>query len=386
MCGLLSCNANDDDDEKSGEPAKTSPGDETCESDTSCPEQKIATIRLVGVTFTSDHAVLKDHDSNWDDGGARYPKPEWTPSDIYPISHTHDKSLSITLDLEIEPPDAKPETVTIRGDQDSGEQWFEKEVELRPGKMPIALTSRRRLPSGIGSTLLDLQWQFQGTSGTVENTVTSHPILYTLDTPSTPARRPGVTLARLRHAIEAAGGAGSLDPQEIVKHIMGQWGNFNLSVVYDNAWDLADDASRGFVGADCQTIVRYTQNVTKMVGVPGTSEFVVVWAKVPTPRTGEVNAAYTPNMSDPKQWYNDHRRANPARARWRATLVDGDGGQNRYEACLKYTHAGTTVYHAGGVGAKSSPDDVITVFSSMSWRDEDTGTLTKVIHNYRSRR
>jgi hypothetical protein len=156
-----------------------------------------------------------------------------------------------------------------------------------------------------------------------------------------------------------------------------------LDVVYDNAWELADDTAG--IGADCQTIVRYTENVIKMVGCPGTTEFIVVWAKVALPAVGVENPAYEPNVANPKQWWPDGGASSAASGvgrTWRATLIDGDGRGNKYEACLKFTDRGMTAYYAGGVGKKTDVNQVITVFRSMSWRVDATGDLKGDIYTY----
>lgn len=234
-------------------------------------------------------------------------------------------------------------------------------------------------------SLARAEWQFKGTSASVENTETDHPILMTLGIPSTPARRPGITIARLRQAISAAQGAESRDPQAIVEHVMSKWGTFNLEKNFANAWRLSDDPLRPdgtFAGADCQTIVRYAENIIRMLGAPGTAELIVVWARVPTPGKAEENASYTPNVTHPKQMYNVHRKPNPKRAKWCAVLVDGDGGLNRYEACLRFTHNGKTIYHAGGVGKFDSADEVLRVFATMSWRAFDSTVVEETIYDY----
>jgi hypothetical protein len=355
-----------------------------------CKCKPITAIKLVSVEFLSDHKLLKDHDADWDDGGSRFAKPEWTQARQHPISHTMDKEVEIKVTIEVEPSDACPETGTLKGEGPGGMVFEKKGVNFKPGKQEIQLKSDKKVEKKIQELDFSIDWSTQGTSVSISPTKTSNIMFVTMDTPTTPAGRPGITLKRMRHSVKAAGGANSLDPHKIVKHVMSKWSSFNLSVVYDNAWELGDDKTYppghpqagDLVGADCQTIVRHTDKIIKMVGCPGVAEFIVVWAKVPTPTTGEENPAYTPNMSSPKQWYNSHRPFDAAKARWRATLVDHGGGQNRYEACLKFEHGGVKKYYAGGVGQLNNANEVIKVFKTMSWRDEDTGTVKDTIHTY----
>ena len=160
---------------------------------------------------------------------------------------------------------------------------------------------------------------------------------------------------------------------------MGRWGTFNLNVVYGNAWELADNPGRG---ADCQTIVRYTENIIRMVGCPGTAEVIVVWAKVPTPDHAEENPWPTPHVADPPQWHNQHRPPDPRKVRWLAGLVDWNDDPNNYEACLRFTHGGVTKYYAGGVGPKDDSQEVIRIFKSMSWVEFGTWQIKDTIYLY----
>lgn len=364
-----------------------------------CPFQckPITGIAIVSVEFLNDHDLLKDHDSDWDDGGSRFPAPEWTPTKQHPVSYSMDKSIELEVIVEVTPADACTETGTLRG-KGPWDMVFEKSgVSFKPGQNKIKLTSDalHKIEKKIQEINFEIAWEVTGTSTSISPSTTANTLFVTMDTPTTP-RQPGVTLKRMRHAVKATSGAGSLDPHKIVKHVMSTWSEFNLRQVYDNEWELAEDKkfpsghpkAGQLVGADCQTIVRHTESVIRMVGCPGKAEFIVVWAKVPTPTSGIENLAYTPNVSDPKQWHNDHRPARADRATWRATLVDHGGGQNRYEACLRFTYpeastaAADKKYYAGGVGVKSNVNEVIKVFKTMSWKDESTDTVAGVIHTY----
>jgi hypothetical protein len=139
------------------------------------------------------------------------------------------------------------------------------------------------------------------------------------------------------------------------------------------------------VGADCQTIVRFTRLLIKQVGVPGQADFVVVYAKCTAPTVGIESLNAANYMTKPRQLHNDHfpAAAVPARARWYAILIDGDGGRNNYEAALRFTHDGTKKYYPGGVNAvMDHPDQVIGVFTRMSWVDPAARAVVDVIHEY----
>jgi hypothetical protein len=381
-------------------PAPSASGAGNCPPGSSapCPLQckPIASIAITAVKFLSDHGLLKDYDTDWKDGGAVFPKPEWTPAKQAPISHTMDQAVQIEVTLQVTPADACPETGTLHGEGPGGMTFEQTGVSFKPGEIKLTLTSdaAHKIEKKIQELNFQISWTSPGTSVSVSPSTTSNTMFVTMGTPTAP-RQPGITLKRMRHAVKATGGANSLDPHAIVKSVMSKWSSFNLSQVYDNEWELADDKTYPsgpkagqLVGADCQTIVRHTESVIRMVGCPGKADFIVVWAKVPTPTHGEENLAYTPNMSSPKRWYNDNRPSRADRASWRATLVDGSGGQNRYEACLRFTYpegSSSTAdmkYYAGGVDVFNNANEVIGVFTTMSWRDENTGLVTDAIHTY----
>jgi hypothetical protein len=350
-----------------------------------CPCKPISAIKLVSVSFKSDHDLLKNYDSDWRDGGTRFPKPEWTSAAQHPVSHTMDEPVTLEVEFEVTPPDACPETGTLRGEGPGGLIFEKTGVSFAPGKKKVELKSVQKLEKKIQELDFKVDWKTIGTSVAISPAQTSNRMFVTMGGPTTP-RQPGVTLKRMRQAVKATGSAGSLDPHEIVKHVMSKWSTFNLSMVYDNEWELANDATDpatgDLIGADCQTIVRYTESVIRMVGCPGRGEFIVVWAKVPAPAVGVENPAYTPNVYNPKQRYNSFRPRNPAKAKWVAVLVDHSGGQNKYEACLKFEHGGVKKYYAGGVGRLDNVNQVIKVFKTMSWRHDDTGLIMGVIHTY----
>ena len=59
--------------------------------------------------------------------------------------------------------------------------------------------------------------------------------------------------------------------------------------------------------------------------------------------------------------------------KWKLILFDSHGGQNVFEACLKFTLTGDTVFHAGGVRDFKTKEEVITFFKSLSWAVLDKG-------------
>lgn len=390
----------EEDRDAQGDAAKAQ-SDKTCDDPKHpCPKKckPIDAIRIVSVEFRSDHQLLKDHDKNWEDGGTRFKKPDWTPARSNPVSHTMDLPVELVLTFEVSPADACPEVGDIVG-TGPGKLRFEKSgVSFTPGKQSLTLTSTEKLDKVIQALAFDISWSATKVSAGFTPATTATTMFVTMDTPSTP-RSPGVTLKRMRHAVAATGGAASLDPHTIVKHVISKWNEFNLDVQFDNEWELADDKTfpvghkkaGQLIGADCQTIVRHAESVIKMVGCPGKAEAIVVWAKVPSPSKGEENAFPRPNVVDPVQQHNTFRKPDPKRSSWVAGLVDGAGGLNKFEACLRFTHPegsklpNAVRYYPGGVTAvMADANQVIRVFTSLSWCDVsvDPPVAREVIHTY----
>lgn len=347
------------DSKKPTSPSSSGGGTPACTTTSTC---SITSISIKSITFLSDHNLLQDYDRDWRNGGSRYPKPEWIPSTQHPISHTMDENIQLKIELEVN--GANAETGDILGEGPNGMKFSAKGVNFQHGMPPLTLTSDTKLAKEIQELDLSIKWSVKNISAPITPTQTKNTVFVTMDTPRTQPRRPGITLKRMRQAVQDTASTRSLNPHTIVNRIMSRWGSFNLAVVYDNAWELADNPT---LGADCQTIVRYTQNIIDMVGCPGISEFIVVWAKVPTPTKGEENLGTIPNVTRPPQWYNDFNPTVASRARWFAGLVDHGDGLNNYEACLRFEHGGTKKYYAGGVGVKNNANEVIKVFKKMAW-------------------
>ncbi len=169
------------------------------------------------------------------------------------------------------------------------------------------------------------------------------------------------TQKRMERAVQQVAAAGSLDPNLIVKTVIQAQGNFDLSKAQANEWVVPDD------GGDCQSIVRFTAAVLNMINVPGTVLQDNIYAIETAPTTGIEDGT--------SGGLNAHPRINP-NGIWRLFLIDGsvnpDGskGCNAFESTAKFTFNNITKYYAGGttpVGIFDNPDQVLNVFTSLSW-------------------
>jgi len=351
-------------------------------------EVGVQTVEVVGVTYVSDHGLLREYDADWGVGGAVPSEPEWTAEKQGALSHTMGQKVKVRLQLRCGPEGAAATRVTLAGD---GPVDFSQEVELTAGEMSLDLESSAVLESKVQKLEFGVTWSAGAL--TVQPASTTNTMYVTVDTPHAQGNSPGFTTKRMAKAVELVAGTNSLEPHSIVRPIISRYNNYNLRVAYHNAWELAEDAKEAdgeLVGADCQTIVRFTRDVIQQVGVQGTADFVVVYASCKDPATGLESLNARNHMTSPRQYHNSEfpEAADPARAGWFAALVDGSGGLNNYEACLRFEHGGRKSYYPGGVRAVfSEVQQVIGVFTTMSWVASDGSGELKVhephIHRYR---
>ena len=351
----------------------------------------IAEVKLVAISYLSDHGLLRDHDASWEARGDLIREPEWTPARQAPISHTLGTAVTLRLELQVGPAGAAPTRVTLKGDG-PGEVDFQRELELAPGKVTVELTSSGALEKSVQELELAIDWSLSQPGLLVAPARTTTRTFVTMGTPEEAGGwgERGFTVRRMSKAVQSVGAIKSLDPHEVVTGVMKRWNEFNLEVAFRNAWELGDETrdpkTGALIGADCQTIVRYTRLLIKQAGVPGQAEFVVIYGQCTDPKKGLESLDARQHMGRPLQWHNEQfpKARDAARERWAAYLIDGAGGINNYEAALRFTHDGRKHYYPGGVPAvMDDPDQVIKVFTSMSWVDLRTGAAQDAIHRYR---
>ncbi len=130
------------------------------------------------------------------------------------------------------------------------------------------------------------------------------------------------------------------------------------------AWPIIDFLA---AKAECQAIVRMVRNIIKMVGLPGLAEVVFVFAAEAAPHdtlentSGNGYSGYAlvdAHISD--EDVASGRVFPPSHTR----LADGSAsaGFNNFEACMKFTHAGKSLYFGGGAGVYKNKESVILAF------------------------
>jgi hypothetical protein len=217
----------------------------------------------------------------------------------------------------------------------------------------ISLTSTDQLATQVQKLTGSINWTITSNSQTVMTTPTGPHIVYvTMGTPRNDGTVPNtVTQKRMERAVSAVAAAASLDPNAIVKSVLQTQGAFDLNKPQVNEWVVPD------TGGDCQSIVRFTAAVLNMINVPGTVVQDNIYAIETAPTKGIEDGA--------GGGLNTHPRINP-NGIWQVSLIGG--GCNAFESTAKFTFNGITKYYAGGTQRISpNPDDVLNVFTSMSW-------------------
>ena len=78
-----------------------------CTAGTSMRRTTVIVLRtdFKSITFTSDHGIMKDNNTDWTDSGTVYGTPEWirSPARNYPISHTKGAPIILTATVKVEP-------------------------------------------------------------------------------------------------------------------------------------------------------------------------------------------------------------------------------------------------------------------------------------------
>ncbi|MEU1668409.1 hypothetical protein ABZ547_33485 [Streptomyces sparsogenes] len=320
---------------------------------------------LRSLTFRSDHGVLKDNDVDWTSSGRPYGEPEWTVDKgrvtSRPISQTRDTRLTVELGMDVHPVNAPPAPVRLTGTSADPAFSFDYTGSLRGGKnQSLTLTSAVALPDTV--TALEnrrIAWLLEWRGWRHEVARSRHTVFVTAGTPRAPDE---VTHKRMRTAVALVGEVArttGLDPHRLVAGLMRHWGRYNVHVVYDNPWELADNIA---LGAQCLDITGFVRALLSTVGVPGTAESVVVWAEPGNPRLARVDKEPHHGLGT----VGPH----PGHFTWRAVLMDAHGCPNQYEAALRFEHGGVQRFYPGGVRPGrvfATAEDVLFLFQCLAW-------------------
>lgn len=323
------------------------------------------------LTFTSDHALMLDNETDFEPTGTLYAEPEWDPNRTpasFPISHTMGQPASVTVTFTLNPANVPAQPITLTNTGPAGFH-FNTTDQLLGGTNTLTLTSTDTIAPVIQELTAEFLWDlaidgrtcFTDTSG-------PHTVYVTVGTPrDTTDPKHVVTMKRMERAVQQAGAANSLNPHAIVEEVVAAQGNFALVPPLPNAWNVPDVQE-----AACESIIRFAGKVVKMIDLPGTFEhkhiYVIETAAdtaIEVPNTHAGLNQCQPNS--PPECVGEPRFH--ASQPWSLSLIDADGGCNALEAVGKFTACGESRYYAGGVpGAVfTNARDVLTVFDTLSW-------------------
>lgn len=395
---------------------------------------KITSIqKVLRLTFKTDHHSMTDNNSDWQNTGSVFPKPEWTYGKASsPISHTKNQKVLVEVDFEVNPTNADETDADVTGTAAFGSLVFTAtKQKFKGGVITVTAESTAPLPDLVEKLTGDIKWSVNTTKDGVFDAGASwgHTIYVTMDTPiSVAGREAGITQYRMEKSVALVQGTGKATapwtaaPSAIVLSLMGLIPDYRLVADpavnnarpgvshpdYFNsmggAWNIADFIS---AAAECQAIVRFFRAVIKQVGCPGTALIMLIYAD-PTVNNG--NTVLEDDMEGPppndglhhvpNQTVNGHNSFasllgsardgsnNPvAGAVKQGAVFDGNKrnlslpkilgiGSNAYEACMKFTDpAGTTAYYPGGVASAGLPtkEQVILVFQALAWMSSAPG-------------
>jgi hypothetical protein len=378
----------------------------------------IVTVKVVELTFKTDHHVMKDNSSDWLNSGSVFTKPEFTFGVASkPVTHTKNTKVGVDIVLEVWPANADPTDVTVEGTATWDSAFkFTATAKIKGGRQTISFTSNNALPDAIKKITGDIEWTVNDGKTTMKADHSwGHVIYTTWDTPQdAPGDEAGITQKRMEAAVGliaavVSAGAG-LDPHSIVHGIMQKFLNYWLdhdhmppgytgptpaanlnypsymqdssipATVPGGAWNIFDFIS---ASAECQAIVRFTRANIRQVGIPGKAQVIVVFADADTAaalegdwEAGESGMANVTRTLGTKTCDVALFDAQPTAV---GTIMDrAHVGLNNYEACLRFTFpdpgggtpaAGTQKYYAGGTNGAvfDTKDQVITVFQALVW-------------------
>ena len=368
---------------------------------------KITSIKVIKLTFKTDHHLMTDNNSDWTNSGSLFSKPEWTfGSDSNPISHTRNQSVNMDLDFEVQPANAGETIADVTGTatlETPGSTAPKQKLvfaaaqqKFKGGVVTVSAALNAPWPKLVAQLTGDIQWSVKTKDdGPFDAGASSgHQIFFTMNTPvNAPGREAGITKKRMRRAVALVAEANSDDPHAIAVYLQRKFPSYTLQPNPNvpsqfhhpryfadvsqgevesgcGAWPSADYFTEE---AECQAIIRFMRAVMMQVGCPGTMSIMVVWADPSNNAkvmegdwdAGAGGLAGITKVVNGKTWSATLVDKDPVKA---GQLFDlGAIGLNNFEACLKLTAGGKTVYYGGGAGDYDTKEDVITAFEALCW-------------------
>jgi hypothetical protein len=389
---------------------------------------KITSIQLTKLTYRTDHHLMTDNHIDWLNTGSLFAKPEWTLGDsCNPVSHTKSQPIAVDLEFAVEPANADETIADVIGDAPLKQglnnhlyyTFAATNKKFKGGTVTVPATLRTTPPDQVEILSGDIAWSVKTRDdGPFDaGSSTGHLLYFTMNTPvSAPGREAGITEKRVRRSVTLVGQATPDDPHAIAHYLQNLFTGYTLASNPNvpskfhhpryfahtvdgevesgaGAWPACDYLVET---AECQAIIRFVRAAMMQVGCPGVMAVVVVWAdpnnhaKVMEGNWGEGLGLGSVNKTvNGKRW----EAALLDREVEEGEVLDPDGrvGFNNFEACLKLTYGGKTMYYGGGSGDYSTKEKVISgSFHSLSWYSVITtpdgqvrNRIEKIVKNYK---
>jgi hypothetical protein len=368
---------------------------------------------------------MMDNNLDWLNTGSLFAKPEWTlGNSCNPVSHSKNQPMALDLEFAVEPANAEETIADVIGDAPLVQGLYNHlyytfaatNKKFKGGTVTVTATLRTTPPDLVEILGGDIAWSVKTRDdGPFDaGSSTSHSIYFTMNTPvSAPGREAGITQRRMRKSVTLVGQAKPDDPHAIAHYLQNLFPGYTLKPNPDlaqfnhpqyfavgdqvesgaGAWPASDHFDEM---AECQAIIRFVRAAMLQVGCPGVMAVVVVWADPDShAKVMEGNWGEGHGLGSVSKTVNGKR--------WEAALLDdeveegdvldpdGRVGFNNFEACLKLTYGGKTMYYGGGSGDYPTKEEVISgSFSSLCWYSVVTTTdgqvrnrIEKIVKNYK---
>lgn len=381
----------------------------------------VTSVRLLRIQCETAYPTLSNRTADWRAGGQRYAALQggfhWSAAYNYPFVHAKNAQVRLRAVFAVRGPDADRGTVRMRFG-DAAVAHFEGQADFvarstgADVEVEVVITSALRLPNKIFRKESALRWsvdlasgnRFAGRTDPLEIfVVADNPIA----TEVSPPNANGVTIKRMRVAMERAEAVNSNNPFTIANALVGLFPTYslvrNMLVPAANdhpeyrgspgSWALHDHVAHG---AQCQAIVRWMEGIMRIVGIQGVS---ITYVSTRSALATNVIDAANPADTLVGQGYANYSLVDlrgclpgdlvgmgpvPFKVPFQWHGHEVEIKDNTYEACLKVVAGGVTRWYGGGAGRYRSAMAVLRDFHAyvqVAPQEDGTYQVTQVIRN-----
>jgi hypothetical protein len=399
-------------------------------------------IAVIAIKFASGHKnVMTDKgfynpgktpasiEKDFEPGGGPFPDWQWQKYSAareysYPVSHTRNERITLTVMIDNEGPAVKGRVVgNVLGLDVGASMRFEKSTTFIEGVTEHQIDSDTKIRDAIFSARFRVEWEIIGpeiapapvlfprkrTLAWNRIVASDNEILVTAGSPIPTGSE--LTYARLAHSVKMISATGAKDTRKIVEKLVKDLVRRFTGLGGAPTWALAfSETSK----ADCRSQADYIVSMLKMIGAPGTVKAVIVYVrpkgvvrwKMIDPAGEKVFRDFrSPTSALVLRVLDDHDSmeftiieedapmpgvsAGLAKPQiqnhtggWRLRLIDRSGQPNVYEGCVKIV--GAEKYNAAGTtyGELEKEEVIPTVFESVAWYDYGANEKKKVLKSY----